>query len=206
MLKYSYIIFNGVFMDITKEEILKLINQYDHTKYVHKEDFPNIDLYMDQVISFVEKHLDQSSDSDQKFLTKTMINNYAKSKLFPPPIKKKYNTEHIISFCIIYYLKKFLSIDDVKTILNGMQNDTDLYQLYLNMIEEIKLCLPDSSNDIIQKLNKSFSKENIENNQAIYLFIAQLSYDVYVRKEILETMAKIARNKINNQDKTEDNV
>ena len=55
------------------------------------DDIPNIDLYMDQVTTFMEKELASSKrHEDDKILTKTMINNYAKNNLLPPPVKKKY--------------------------------------------------------------------------------------------------------------------
>mgnify|MGYP002238356743 CR=1 FL=1 len=52
-----------------------------------------------------------------KVLTKTMINNYAKNKLLPPPVKKKYSPEHMMLLVFIYYFKNILSITDIQTLL-----------------------------------------------------------------------------------------
>ena len=61
------------------------------------EDIPNIDLYMDQVTTFMDKGLAQyKRNEDDKILTKTMINNYTKAKIFPPPIKKRYSRTHLM--------------------------------------------------------------------------------------------------------------
>ena len=66
--------------------ILKNMALMDH---IRPSEIPNIDLYMDQVTSFMNDHLQNSRRfEDDKILTKTMINNYAKNKLLPPPIKK----------------------------------------------------------------------------------------------------------------------
>ena len=54
---------------------------------------------------------------DDKILTKTMINNYAKNKLLPPPVKKKYSPEHMMLLVFIYYFKNILSITDIQTLL-----------------------------------------------------------------------------------------
>ena len=89
-------------------EILALINQIREQKlsadYVHPSIIPDIDLYMDQVTTFMDEHLSFSKRYDEdKILTKTMINNYAKNQLLPPPEKKKYSKDHIL-FIDIYLL------------------------------------------------------------------------------------------------------
>ena len=74
---------------------------------IEKADIPNIDLYMDQVTTFLDEHLKATTriKTDDKLMTKTMINNYAKSDLLPPPVKKKYNREHMITLILIYYIQ-----------------------------------------------------------------------------------------------------
>ncbi len=85
---------------------------------VKSSDIPNIDLYMDQVTTFMDDHLGlfKRTESD-KILTKTMINNYSKYDLLPPTIKKKYTNDHIVMMLFIYYLKPILSITDIKELL-----------------------------------------------------------------------------------------
>ena len=81
---------------------------------IEPSDIPNIYLYMDQVTTFMETKLSGYKRNDQdKILTKTMINNYAKAKLFPSPIKKKYTKNHVMLLIIIYHLKNMLSINDI---------------------------------------------------------------------------------------------
>ena len=84
--------------------ILKNMALMDH---IRPSEIPNIDLYMDQVTTFMDEHLsDIKRHEDDKILTKTMINNYTKNNLLPPPVKKKYSKEHIYVLTFIYYLKK----------------------------------------------------------------------------------------------------
>lgn len=105
-------------------------------KNITLDDIPNIDLYMDQVIQLFEGKFDSSKrNEDEKVLTKTMINNYAKGKLFFPIKSKKYSKEHLILLALIYQLKGSLSIGDVKatlTIINDklLNNELDLAQFY----------------------------------------------------------------------------
>ena len=82
-------------------------------------DIPNIDLYMDQVTTFMDQALcPYKRGKDDKILTKTMINNYAKAKIFPAPVKKKYTKTHIMLLIMIYHLKSVLSIRDIGILLS----------------------------------------------------------------------------------------
>ena len=85
---------------------------------IRTADIPGIDLYMDQVTTFLQENLRGLSRSpeDDKFLTKTMINNYVKNKVLIPPVRKKYSREHMMLLIMIYYMKSFLSIGDIRLI------------------------------------------------------------------------------------------
>ena len=83
-----------------------ILNELSHLQYVHPGDIPNIDLYMDQVTTFMDEQLDSTKRyKEDKILTKTMINNYTKNNLLPPPVKKKYSREHMLLLIFIYYFK-----------------------------------------------------------------------------------------------------
>ena len=102
----------------TEDLITEILNSFARLDYIKPEEIPNIDLYMDQVTTFMDSRLASSRryDSD-KILTKTMINNYAKNKLLPPPVKKKYSRNHMLMLIFIYYFKNLLSINDIQKIL-----------------------------------------------------------------------------------------
>lgn len=88
---------------------------------VRLEDIPKIDLYIDQVIQLFEEAFEETKrNEDEKVLTKTMINNYAKGKLFYPVQNKKYSRNHIMLISLIYQMKSVLSINDVKKVLHGL--------------------------------------------------------------------------------------
>ena len=107
-------------MTIHMEDLLNsIMESFDRIDYIKAADIPNIDLYMDQVTTLMESRLKNSTrypDQD-KILTKTMINNYTKNHLLPPPLKKKYSREHVMILIFIYYYKGFMSISDIQTIL-----------------------------------------------------------------------------------------
>ena len=102
-------------MKTNDERIQDILNHLDTLSYIRPEAIPGIDLYMDQVTTFMDEHLkDTKRYPEDKVLTKTMINNYAKNNLLPAPNKKKYSKEHILLLIFIYYFKNILSINDIE--------------------------------------------------------------------------------------------
>ena len=100
-----------------KDELLSLLS----ITSIPSEDIPNIELYIDQVTTFIDSRLDKSRRyPDDKIMTRTMVNNYTKNKLLPPSVKKKYSREHFFLLIMIYYLKNVLSIADIQTVLEPL--------------------------------------------------------------------------------------
>ncbi len=84
-------------MDNTLSAIKQQIHEWIKLDYIIPEDIPAIELYMDQVTTFMDQQLGKNKRSEEdKVLTKTMINNYRKDEILPPPVKKKYSKNHII--------------------------------------------------------------------------------------------------------------
>lgn len=120
----------------------QLIDKRDFLNQIQVEDIPKIDLYIDQVIQLFETGFaDSKRNDEEKILTKTMINNYAKGKLFYPLHNKKYSRNHIMLISLIYQMKSVLSINDIKHVLDGInekaiQQDLNLqpfYESYLHL-------------------------------------------------------------------------
>ena len=201
---------NRQWKDYTQE----LIKTLQSTDYVKPHDIPNIDLYMDQVTSFMDRYLESSKRyDDDKLLTKTMINNYTKNELLPPPEKKKYSKDHMYLLVFIYYLKNFLSISDVKKIIQPMskmffneKGGITLEEIYggiFDIEEEMSYSL---TKDVMRKFiqsKKSFSEvEGDEEREYLQMFsfIAMLSFDVYLKRNLIEG---IIDDVLRNEDKKE---
>ena len=98
-----------------KSVFRSILDHISGMDYIKPEDLPNIDLYMDQVTTFMEDQLASTKrHEDDKILTKTMINNYAKNNLLPSPEKKRYSKDHLLMLIFIYYFKNILSITDIQ--------------------------------------------------------------------------------------------
>lgn len=169
---------------------------------IDPSDIPSIELYMDQVTTFMDKELsDTKRHPDDKILTKTMINNYSKNDLLPPSDKKKYSKDHIILLIYIYYMKNFLSISDIKTLLTPM-TDNYFESSIIHNKDNASISMSDIYKDIY-KIEKKYSvklKDNIDEickiadnefrDDSEYLktfaLVAMLSYDIYAKKQLIE--------------------
>ena len=144
-------------------DIIEILNSLPLESNIKLDEVPEIDLYMDQVIQLFESKLrNQKRNDDEKILTKTMINNYAKGKLLLPIKNKKYSKEHIILMSLIYNLKGALSINDIKLSLDKIISKSEdgnypLRELYSSFLKE---CANDESNF---KIDVSTRFENISN-------------------------------------------
>ena len=125
-----------------KGEIKSIFDELVNFKIINISQIPDIDLYMDQVTTFVEDRLGvyRRNEAD-KLLTKTMINNYAKEGLIAPPVKKKYTREQIIRLIMIYHLKTTLSIADIGTLLKAVPQDKTLavYDGFVKLQEQERI-------------------------------------------------------------------
>lgn len=179
-------------------EILKQLSKIDHIK---AEEIPNIDLYMDQVTTFMDSHLEHSKRyPEDKILTKTMINNYAKNRLLPPPNKKKYSKDHMFLLLFIYYFKNILSINDIQSLLMpicekyfGRKEGLNLEEIYEEVFalekEQLDLLIRDVEKKY-QVASGTFTSLPEEEQDAMqsFSFICMLAFDVYVKKQIIESL------------------
>ena len=188
-------------MNVNVEQLLeKVMESFSEIDYIRTGDIPAIDLYMDQVTTFIESQLAPSNHrKDGKLLTKTMINNYAKNDLLPPPEKKKYNKDHMLTLIFIYYFKSVMSISDIQSIMNPITdkyfgkkdehlNLTDIYNEVFSLEhQETKNIMK----DLVKKFTKSMQTfENVSEEESALLqrftLICMLSYDIYIKKSIIE--------------------
>ena len=164
-------------------------------------ELPSIDLYMDQVTSFMNDHLQNSRRfEDDKILTKTMINNYAKNKLLPPPVKKRYSKEHLFLLVFIYYMKGFLSLSDIQTILKPVTDrfaESDESLSIEDIYAEVHRLGSEHISDISRDIMSSFhtaanSLADYDGDDRdilqIFNFICLLCFDIYLRKQVIEKL------------------
>ena len=185
----------------TKDMLNSILQSLSRIDYVKPQDIPNIDLYMDQVTTFMESQLGSTRrHGEDKILTKTMINNYAKNNLLPPPVKKKYSKEHVLVLIFIYYFKNILSIRDIETLLKPLAEkyfhngkDFDITSVYEEVCSLEKSRIDHLAKDIAKMYSTSaetFQDAPEEDRESLQLFsfICSLAFDVYVKKLLMEKL------------------
>ena len=98
--------------------------------YPKWEDIPNIDLYLDQVLLYVNQVCAPISPDKDKGLTASMVNNYVKHGYLTKPDKKKYQRKQIARLIAITTLKSVFSIQEIAQTLNTLQTQASSDQLY----------------------------------------------------------------------------
>ena len=186
----------------TEELLNRILENLAKVEYIKAEDIPNIDLYMDQVTTFMDKRLRAKTRNpgEDKILTKTMINNYAKNDLLPPPEKKKYSKEHMLLLIFIYYYKSILSINDIQTLMTPITDEffkssgkvslEDIYTEVFNMEEEQMEVLKQDVRAKYARAEETFADVPEKDKEFLkkFSFICLLSFDVYVKKLLIEKM------------------
>lgn len=180
---------------MNKEEVKDIIKKEANEEKIQLEDMPEIDLYMDQVIQLFENKLASNKRTeDDKVLTKTMINNYAKAKLLMTIKNKKYSKEHLILMSFIYEFKGALSISDIKLLLDeivkGYENNEEcnlreLYSDYLNNINEEN---KEIENYLNEKVEKLFNNSNEDSFKDKFLLVATMINMSNVYRKIGENL------------------
>lgn len=188
-------------MKIDTNDILNsILSSLDNVDYIRPEEIPNIDLYMDQVTTFMDDHFSSTKRySEDKILTKTMINNYTKNNLLPPSVKKKYSKEHVLLLILIYYFKSILSIRDIETVLKPLREkyfseagSVDLTALYREVCEMEKSRIEPMKASVREAYEKSQSAfpglpdGEDRDELRLFTFICSLSFDVYLKKMMIE--------------------
>ena len=194
-------------MKTNEERLNELLAHLDSLDHIHVDEIPQIDLYMDQVTTFMEKHLGELKRyPEDKVLTKTMINNYAKNNLLPSPLKKKYTQEHILLLVFIYYFKNLMSFTDIETVLSYITehhfdtyNETAPTEIYTKVFSMEHGQMDRLKEDVKEKFEKaketfpsgaegSAEPENAESLQ-LFGFICELAFDVFLKKQMIERLA-----------------
>lgn len=192
-------------MTIDPQDILNsILSSLEKIDYIKPKEIPDIDLYMDQVTTFMEEHLHSSKRyPEDKILTKTMINNYAKNRLIPSPEKKKYSKEHMLLLIYIYYYKGILSIGDIQSLLEPLteryfhtQEPLNMQAIYEEVFSLEKSQVEKMKADVIESYriaSGTFSKAPEEEQQFLHIFsfICLLSFDVYVKKQVIEKLIDV---------------
>lgn len=209
-------------MEDKDREYLSHIAEYlKNVDYIKTEEIPGIDLYMDQVTTFMDSQLASFKRfDDDKILTKTMINNYTKADLLPSPNKKKYSKDHMLLLIFIYYFKNVLSISDIDSIMGPLsrnyfkneESDLSLTEIYDKILNNETDQIINTTKDVLRRhaAVKEMFPEETDPDRKKYLedfaFISSLNFDICIKKSIIEYLVDniLEKDKADKKEKKED--
>lgn len=151
-------------------------------KFPRWDELPSIDLYMDQVITYLNNELSCVYFNDEKFVTSSMINNYVKTSIVKPPIKKHYTKNHMAYFIAVTILKKCYSMSEISKLIQihtSMKDSSvkQAYDLFISIFEE---SLNQLFNDKkTNSSNKSFNSNQVLMNHVVNCVVNKI-YSEYV--------------------------
>lgn len=192
-------------MDFDKNLLDNLVKEVSTCSNLEISEIPCVDLYMDQVMSlFDEKLKDFKRNEEDKTLTKTMINNYTKSKVLMPAKNKKYSKDHIILLTLIYHLKQIISINDISSLFTPLidrlaesENDDMLLKIYSMFLEIKKEEYKNFNEEFNEKLNlidNKLSETDVNDNDLakwsliILTLINQANLNKRMAEKIIDTV------------------
>ncbi|WP_035293073.1 DUF1836 domain-containing protein [Clostridium sp. KNHs214] len=193
-------------MFLDEEKLKKLIDEVCVIEDIKIHDIPCVDLYMDQVTSFFDDKLSSlKREEEEKILTKTMINNYAKARILLPVKNKKYTKENIILLNLIYSLKQILSINDISLLLGPLLGElqgelqkeeessrylNDIYTKFLELKNgremEFKESFQKSLGEIGEEFHKSEDTNEKEEKAKLLLMVLLLINGASIQKRMAE--------------------
>jgi hypothetical protein len=130
------------------------------------DEIPDIDLYMDQLLAYIEKILSPLFvQSNEKILTTSMVNNYVKQGVLPATVKKRYSREHVILLMEICLAKQMYSIQEIGKLLAVQNAIFDMKTSYNYICTELENALKSTF------ANEPLSKDSGSSNKAARLLV-----------------------------------
>lgn len=117
-------------MSEASEKVAEWAKEIKEYSAVQWDRLPEIYLYMDQVLTYMDKQLKLFERSDNALLTSSMINNYVKDGVLPRPEQKKYSRDHLAFLTVICLLKQVLSIPDISILIKSLLEDASKSEMY----------------------------------------------------------------------------
>ena len=150
-------------------------------------ELPNVDLYLDQVVTYINSSLSEflfiNSNNDKKenqILTKTMINNYVKNNLIEAPVKKKYSKVQCAKIFVICILKQVYSMNDISKLIDIALKHSNIEQAYNSFCTQFEEALVAAYN----KQDFTSVKAINDNKYLLKSVLLSCSYKIYVQHVI----------------------
>lgn len=178
-------------MEEWKEKVQKIAREMADAPQLEPGDIPDIEIYMDQLTTYLDKRLGFYNREDgAPFVTRSMVNNYSKAGLLPPPVAKRYSQAHIMILSLVCQLKRLFTIQDLGRLLAPVGSEQEgaegLYRHFLTAQREVFAETPDMAERLLSALEEG------EEAKARAALVTQLAVraqrDLLLAERILDSM------------------
>lgn len=187
-----------------EEYVKNAIEEYVSKSKIRENDFPDMEIYMDQAETFLNRELDVYKKSEKdKVITKTMIGNYVKHNMLPRPVNKKYTKDHMILLTLIYYLKGTFQMEEIERIVKPLienynsefDDKIDLSALYKGILAvqgKDQELLAESISSMIDESKYQLKETELSDDDMLELFmlIVNLSMKADAQKFLAHKLLK----------------
>lgn len=176
-----------------KDEIRELAGKLARAPKIAPEEIPDLEIYMDQLTTYLDKKLGFfCREGDAPFVTKSMVNNYSKAGLLPPPLAKRYSRVHVMALALVCQLKRLFSIQDLGKLLAPVAGEEEtgrLYRLFLEAQGTAFARTPELAEELLSAL-----EDGEDPGRAKAALVAQLAVraqrDLLLAERILDTIPR----------------
>lgn len=155
--------------NLFKSELENWNSQFAAQKTASWDRIPDIELYMDQVVTFLDRQfVIQRENEEERIITPSMINNYTKDNVIPRAESKKYSRDHIALLMVVCSLKKVLSMPDLSNLLKDFKaNESDQVEKFYERFRAVQEIAMTRTSGIIaaemEKIDGENEKETLRN-------------------------------------------
>lgn len=170
------------------------------------EQLPDIGLYMDQVLTYVDRQLSLYRRSDKEHvLTPAMINNYIKDNLLPRADMKKYAPNHLAILTMIGALKQVFSMQDLQILLGGLEGPEQARAFYLCFLNGQNRVVSQTAGQVAHQVSSTL--ENVTEVAQTERQLRELALDLAIeaRVRILiseQILTLLAQNQLTKREKS----
>lgn len=174
-----------------KNEVEGIAREMSRAPQIQPEEIPDLEIYMDQLTTYLDKRLSfYSREAEAPFITRSMVNNYSKARLLPPPVSKRYSRIHMMVLSLICQLKRLFTIQDLGRLLAPVSQEKQtegLYRLFLEAQREVFARTPEMTRELLAPRDEE--GDGLDEKSALVVQLAvRAQRDLLLAERILDTM------------------